>query len=547
MYRSSIIMKKQMLVAACALLALLACAAEPRPNFLVILSDDVGWGDFQCYNPNGKIPTPNIDKLAQAGMRFTDAHTPAALCAPTRYAMLTGNYPWRGTRPGGTWVHHGSTQFLPGQKTIGKVLQDAGYRTAIFGKVNVGGVWETSDDNKVDWSQPMKDGPRQWGFDYSYILMVGHQGPPYCFVENNRVDGDASRMTQLKQGPLNGGMIPRDGPGLPGFDSRKVGESIARKAMGFLDDHLARNRAEGKERPFYIHFCSDGAHGPYTPPDTLLGAPVKGASKMTAHTDMVHEVDVLVGKLVEALQQRGLLTNTLILLTSDNGGLPFEREHGHDAVGGLRGQKSFIFEGGHRVPYLLRWGDGTRAGSRIPPGTVRHQVVGAHDIVPTMAELAGARLGPDQALDSVSLVPVLLGQRDDPQPVRQTLLVQSSPGRDAFMDRRPEVTPADGKAQAKRKGKAKGTARLAADQAFARAAQAAANTGSDGMAHALREGPWKLTFDMQDKPVALYNLAEDVVEQKNRIGDAAQADRIKRMDQVYRDIRKSKRSVPALN
>ena len=265
--------------------------------------------------------------------------------------------------------------------------------------------------------------------------MVGHQGPPYCFVENNRVDGDASQMTKLKQGPLNGGMIPRDGPGLPGFDSSKVGESIARKAMGFLDDHLARNRAEGKERPFYIHFCSDGAHGPYTPPETLLGSPVKGASKMTAHTDMVHEVDVLVGKLVEALSQRGLLTNTLILLTSDNGGLPFEREHGHDAVGGLRGQKSFIFEGGHRVPYLLRWGDGTPAGSKIPPGTVRHQVVGAHDIVPTMAELAGARLGPDQALDSVSLVPVLLGQRDDQHPVRQTLLVQSSPGRDAFMDR----------------------------------------------------------------------------------------------------------------
>ena len=542
-------MKKQMLVAAAALTALLAFGAETRPNFLIFLSDDVGWGDFQCYNPQGKIPTPNVDKLAQAGMRFTDAHTPAALCAPTRYAMLTGNYPWRGAKPGGTWSYNGSTQFLPGQKTIGKILQEAGYRTAIFGKVNVGGVWETGDNNQVDWSKPMKDGPIQWGFDYSYILMVGHQGPPYCFVENNRVDGDASQMTQLKQGPLNGGMIPRDGPGLPGFDSRKVGESIARKAIGFLDDHLAKNRAAGKEHPFYIHFCSDGAHGPYTPPETLLGSPVKGASKMTAHTDMVHEVDVLLGKLVAALDERGLLTNTLILLTSDNGGLPFEREYGHDAVGGLRGYKSFIFEGGHRVPYLVRWGDGTPAGSKIPPGTVRHQVIGAHDIVATMAELGGARLGPDQALDSVSLVPVLLGQRDDQHPVRQTLLLQSSPGRDAFMDKPPTVAPAEIKAQAKRKGKAKAknATRLAVNRVYARAAQAAANTGSDGMAHALREGPWKLTFDLQDKPVALYNLAEDLAEQKNRIDDPAQADRIKRMDQMYRAIRKSKRSLPPLS
>ena len=184
--------------------------------------------------------------------------------------------------------------------------------------------------------------------------------------ENNRIVGDAANVTTLKTGPLNGGMITHDGPGLPDFDSSKVGDTIAGKAIAFIDDHLARNRSEGKERPFYLHFCSDGSHRPYTPPESLLGSPVKGVSQMTAHTDMVYEVDVLVGKLVEALEQRGLLKNTLILLTSDNGGLPFERDRGHDAVGGLRGYKSFIFEGGHRVPFIMRWGDGTAAGSRIP-------------------------------------------------------------------------------------------------------------------------------------------------------------------------------------
>ena len=174
----------------CLSLSSLALAASPPPNFLVILSDDVGWGDFQCYNPNGKIPTPNIDRLARGGMRFTDAHTPAALCAPTRYTMVTGNYPWRGTKPNGTWGYSETPQFLAGQKTIGHILQAAGYRTAMFGKTHFGGVFEKSSDGRPDFTKPMKVGHRQWGFDYSYVLLGGHQAPPYMFFENNRVAGD---------------------------------------------------------------------------------------------------------------------------------------------------------------------------------------------------------------------------------------------------------------------------------------------------------------------------------------------------------------------
>ena len=163
-------------------------------------------------------------------------------------------------------------------------------------------------------------------------------------------------------------------------------------------------------------------------PTTLLGTPVKGVSKMTPKTDMVHEVDVVVGKFVEALEKRGLLENTLIVVTSDNGGIPADRAHGHDAVGGLRGSKSHIWEGGHRVPFVVQWK------GHVPAGTVRNQLIGTHDIVPTFVELAGGKFEPDQMLDSVSLAPVLLGQRGDDQPVRQTLLIQSSPGRDAFTE-----------------------------------------------------------------------------------------------------------------
>ncbi len=456
--------------------------------------------------------------MASEGMRFTDAHTPAALCAPTRYTVVTGNYTWRGRRPNGTWGFREEPQFLPGQKTIGHILQSAGYRTAMFGKTHFGGVWEETARRAPDFCKPMTEGYKEWGFDYSYGLLGGHQAPPYFFMEGNRMAGDCRQVEHLGVGPRGRGRVAKAGPGLPGWDDTMVGQTLAEKAAFFLDDHLERNKREGTERPFFLHFCTDGAHGPYDPPDKLLGTDVKGASGMTAHTDMVHEVDVLTGKLMEALARRGLLEDTVIVVTSDNGGLPFERNYGHDAVAGLRGHKSMIFEGGHRVPFIVRWGDGTARGSKITPGAVRHQLIGIHDIVPTFAEMAGARVGEDQALDSVSLAPVLLGKRGDDRPVRTTLLIQSSPGRDAFTD----------------------------SQEGVKTVRARDDTPSDNMAHALREGNWKLTIDMRDEPAALYDLSRDLAEKNNLIQEPGQQERVHRMTRMYREIRKSKRSTPPL-
>ncbi len=510
------------------------CAAEaPRPNIIFVMADDLGWGDFQCYNAAGKVPTPNIDKLAKEGLRFTDAHTPAALCAPTRYAVATGNYTWRGRLPGGTWGWSQAPQFLPGQKTVGHLLQEAGYRTGLFGKLHYGGVFEPNAEGKPDFSKPMKVGPLEWGFTYSYVLLGGHQAPPYCFFENNRVDGDAARVAPLKAGPLNGGAIPVAGPGLPDWDSRRVGQSLVEKVVAFID--------ADKGKPFYVHLSTDGAHGPYTPPDELLGTPVKGVTRMSPKADMDYEVDVVVGKLVEALAQRKLLERTLIVVTSDNGGIPQDREtFGHDAVGGLRGSKSYIWEGGHRVPFIAAWK------GRVPAGEVRKQLIGTHDIVPTFVELAGGAFPPDQMLDSVSLAPVLLGARGDDRPVRQTLLIQSSPGRDAFT----EGIDKDGKSMAEKpKGAGqKMTAearKQAKNRAFNQIAKKGEKAGSDGMAHALRDGPWKLVLDIEhDAPAALYNLDDDLREQKNLIGDATQMERVERMEKLYREIRGSKRSTP---
>lgn len=505
-------------------------AAAPRPNIIFIMADDVGWGDFQCYNPQGKIPSPNIDRLARGGMRFTDAHTPAALCAPTRYTVATGNYTWRGRAPGGTWGWNQAPQFLPGQKTVGHLLQAAGYRTGLFGKLHFGGEFSPRADGTPDFTQPMKTGPIQWGFSYSCVLLGGHQAPPYLFFENNRVLGDATKVTPLAAGPRNGGHVPTPGPGLPDWDSRRVGQTLVEKALGFID--------QDRSKPFYIHLSTDGAHSPYTPPDTLLGTPVKDVTKISPKADMVMEVDVVVGKIVQGLEQRNLIGNTLIVVTSDNGGIPTDQDRGagHDAVGGLRGSKSFIWEGGHRVPFVVSWP------GHVPAGTVRHQLLGTHDIVPTFVELAGGRHEPDQMLDSVSLAPVFLGRRGDDQPVRTTLLIQSSPGRDALAERATDIaaTPPNAK-------KAKGSAGKAAkNKALNAAAKTGQSSGSDGMAHAVREGSWKLVLDIaRDKPAALFNLADDLTEQKNLIAEPGQAARVARLEKLYREIRASQRSTPA--
>ncbi|MCX6895599.1 MAG: arylsulfatase [Verrucomicrobia bacterium] len=509
-----------------------AAETAPRPNILVILTDDVGWGDYQCYNAQGKIPSPNVDKLAREGMRFTHAHTPAALCSPTRYSMVTGNFPWRGRDPGGTWGFNTPSAILPGQKTVANLLQTAGYRTAMFGKQGFGGQHALLPDGQPDFSKPMTEGPISWGFDYSFLIPRGHQAIPLLFLENEIpscgadkvLHGEAAMQNALgvkvAKGVKKGGKKTHPaqdevGPGVgadyfaPGWDSTKIGEELLAHAEKFLDDVLAKNKASGVTAPFFMHFCSDGAHAPYTPAEAIRGSALKGQTKMSDHTDMVMETDILLNKLTEALAKRGLLDNTIICFTSDNGGLPHEREeYGHDAVGGLKGAKSMIAEGGHRVPFIVRWP------GKIPANTVRQQPVCAFDIVPTALELAGVKIPAGQCRDAVSLVPVLLGQRDDSQPVRRTMLVQSSPGRDVFSGN-----------EGKRQGP------VGKD-----------SKASDGMAHAVYEGDWKLLINIKDEAAALYDLKADLAEKTNLLAEVSQAERVKRLEKIYRDIRASKTS-----
>ena len=511
------------LVCVCAPLSAIYGRPDVKPNILLILVDDVGWGDFQCYNPGSKIRAPSIQKLADEGMRFTHAHTPAAFCSPTRYSMLTGNYAWRGRTPNGTWGFDVPSQILPGQKTVANLLKESGYRTAMFGKQGFGGEHAKKADGTADFTKPMIDGPKSWGFDYSAIIPRGHQAAPYFFLVDELPECGADKLVRGKAASLavegKGGNIPKAlDYSEPDWDHAKVGERLLGHARKFLDWHLAQKTPA----PFYMHFCADGAHSPYAPPESLAGRTARG-NRMTDHTDMVLQTDILLGALMEMLEKRGLLNDTLICFTSDNGGIPLEKSFGHDAVGGLRGKKGHIFEGGHRVPFLLRWP------GRVAAGRTSHQVVGTHDIVATTLELAGVPIPADQCLDTVSLVPVLLGRSDDSTPVRQYLVVDSGKGYDAMDDGDPQTL------QGQKKGLPPVPKRL--DYSPEERAMS-----SHGMAHAIYEGRWKLVFDISDQPAALYDLEADPAEKQNLAGDVAHAGRIQRMTEAYRGLRASKRS-----
>ncbi|MCP5545293.1 MAG: sulfatase-like hydrolase/transferase [Akkermansiaceae bacterium] len=475
-------MKRSLLAALMLLAAPLAAAKQP--NILVILTDDVGWGDLPCYNPKSRIPAPAVDKLAAEGMRFTHAHAAAALCAPTRYSMLSGNYPWRGRSQKGTWGYNIPSQFRVGQKSIAQMLRDAGYRSAMFGKAGIGGFWGMKPGvPPVRTAAPVK-----WGFDHSLLIPRGHQAPPQAFFR------DGITLSGLKRGKA------------PDWDASKVGATLLDDAVSFLKDHV-RNHGD---RPFFLHFCTDGAHEPYVPAVRIAGKKLKGVTGMTGRTDMVHETDILLGELVRTLETLGIRDDTLVIYTSDNGGLPFERAMGHDSVAGLRGKKSTIFEGGTRVPFIASWP------GRVAPGTRYHHPIGTHDVVATALDLAGVEKPHGQAVDSVSLAPVLLGDVPVRTPLRDFLVTQSSPGRGPSVDFGYQA------------GKLKSATKAKKNK----------NSGRE-MAFAIYQGDWKLVLDAGGRPVALYDLENDLGEETNLID--RHSDRVKALAAEFRRIR-NKRS-----
>lgn len=499
----------------CGSFALIVAGAAPvgagvlppdNPNIILFVADDMGWGDSRVYNPNSKIAMPNLEQLANEGMRFTDAHTATAKCAPTRYTIVTGNYQWRGRYPWGQWGYISGSQILPDQWTIGDALTTKGYDTAFFGKMHLGGdFYEKESDNfatvesDIDFSRKFANGPLDHGFQYSFLALRGIQDSPYAFFENDHLVGDPQQMLTWKPGKYGPSIIPTQGIGMPYWDSSVVGPELTNKAIAFIDAHQRNNLSQGTNNPFFMYYASEAAHAPYTPPASFLGEPVQGESGLSSHADMIYELDVALGQLLSALEQRGLLNNTLVIFTSDNGGTVNKAElrAGHDSVGGLRGEKGQIWEGGHRVPLIVKWGDGT-SGSVIDINTTSRQLIGTHDLMATLASIVGVALPPEQACDSFDFLPVLLGTRDDANPVRNHLIME------------------------------------------AEAETAAHPPGIFGY----REGPWKLVFDMRQNAMGLYNLDADLAERRDLKNDPAQAGRIAQMVANFKTLRAASRTAP---
>lgn len=395
-----------------ALLAGAASAAEPQrrpPNVVVVLCDDLGYGDPACYNKDSKIPTPNIDRLAAQGMRFTDAHTPSSLCTPTRYGLLTGRYCWRTSLKKGVLQGYSPLLIEPGRMTVASLLKQHGYATACVGKWHLG----LGTEAKTDYSKPLKPGPNSVGFDYFFGIPASLDMPPYVFVENEAVTEAPTRMIEASEmRRKGGGGFWRAGAIAPGFKHEDVLPKLTEKAVAYIGKQTP-------EKPFFLYLPLNAPHTPWMPTKEF-----RGKSGADWYGDFVVQVDDTLGRVMKALDDAKVADTTLLIFTSDNGAhwLPEDIDRWkHRANDGLRGQKSDIWDGGHRVPFVARWPGKVKAGS------TSKELICLTDLLATTAALVGARLPADAGEDSFDISPVLLGQKLE-KPVREAVVHHSGDG-----------------------------------------------------------------------------------------------------------------------
>jgi len=411
-----------------------AFGAEPKPNIVVILADDLGYGDVQSYNPDrGRIPTPHIDRLARQGMRFTDAHTSSGVCSPTRYALLTGRYHWRSRLQAGIVGYLERPLIAPDRWTLATLFKQHGYRTAAIGKWHLGWDWsiapeqrtmfappradkapQITDAHRAAWkdvyAQPIGGGPTARGFDEYFGTDVPNW-PPYAFIQNDRTVGIPSEFLPKASLVKNQAGLP--GPALPGWKLEDVLPTLTRAACGFIED-----AAKGT-KPFFLYLPLTSPHTPIA-----VNAEWRGRSGLNAYADFVMETDAMVGRVLDALERSGTADRTLVVFTSDNGcapyaGAPELEAKGHFPSGPLRGYKADAWEGGHRVPFIVRWPGVVKAGARCDQ--LAHQA----DLMATFAEVLGAKLPTGAGEDSVSLLPLLRGSD---KPTRAYAISHASSG-----------------------------------------------------------------------------------------------------------------------
>lgn len=420
-----------------------------RPNIVVFFVDDMGYGDVSCLNPEGKINTPNFDRLAREGMIFRDAHSSSSVCSPSRYSLLTGRYNWRSTLQKYIVDYYGDPLIKPDQLTVPGMLKKQGYHTACIGKWHLGMGWdfdadidnfrprpvydpeameanpdlEATEEQIVLWrkafSKPTTGGPTTRGFDYYFGVDIPNW-PPYCFIENDHTVGIPSEFLPTRLVGHN--LAFTSGPAMPYWNFEQLLPTWAKKADGYIEA-----RAQANE-PFFLYLPMTSPHTPLAVNKPWIGKSGLG----NLYADLVMETDDVFGRILNSLEQHGVADNTLVIFTSDNGcahyiGIDQMEAKGHFPSGPYRGYKSDAWDGGHRMPFILRWP------GVVEPGSCCDEMICLSDLMATCADIVGAELPDGAGEDSVSIFPLLKGIA---QPVRDHIVSHSIHGKFAIRDGR---------------------------------------------------------------------------------------------------------------
>ena len=387
--------------------------AQEKPNVVFILVDDLGYGDIGCYGAT-KLKTPNIDKLASEGRMFTDAHSASAVCSPSRYAIITGQYPYLAEGGKGVWGPLPVTSGLvidTNDLTVADIFKRKGYTTAAIGKWHLGFKTGTND-----WQEPLSPGPQDLGFDYYFGLPVVSSAPPYVYVENDHIVGGekSDPLIYLGKGhedevtpitPIPREASKRNTNQFKGavkahklFNPYKMGSVLTKKAVKWI--------TENKRNPFFLYMATPLIHHPFTP-----GKKFQGSSQCGLYGDYIQELDWMVGELIKCLKKNDLEKNTLVIFTSDNGGMfntgaQDAYKFGHRQNGDLLGFKFGVWEGGQRIPFIAKWP------GKIKEGTKSNQLICLVDMLASFAALTGQDLSTKELANSINILPALLSDPD---------------------------------------------------------------------------------------------------------------------------------------
>jgi arylsulfatase A len=382
--------------------------AGSAPNIVIILVDDMGYGDPGCNNADSKIPTPNIDSLAKQGMRFTDAHAPGPLCHMSRYGLMTGRYPFR------TNVSRWPKQPLidEGQMTIASLLKSHGYHTAMVGKWHLGFLED-------GYENPLPGGPVDRGFDSYFGIRASTDIPPYFYIRNNRAVAPPTDAIEANDSegwsPIQGAFW-RAGGIAPNLKLENVLPDFTDEAIKVIADHSKGDDAA----PLMLYLAYPAPHTPWLPSEEF-----EGKSGAGMYGDFTVMVDAMIGRVLKALDSAGMKDDTLVIFSSDNGPVWYDADverFDHDSSGGLRGMKADAWEAGHRMPFLVRWP------GQVKPGAVSGQTICFTDFLATFAAIVDADLPHDAGPDSFDFLPALLGKHGSETPIRDTLVIASGNG-----------------------------------------------------------------------------------------------------------------------